>query len=224
MQQKEGATQVANKMMSIIGQMKDADPLLPQDIQQYEANTYNILGNIAYDNGTKESAEIAVEYFEKCRDICEEIGDSLGTTTANSNLAHTIAKYEEDSKVNVEHSEKSYKQHADQLGRENTVTINSGVNLAITLRKASRGVEAERLLTELVAISMRVHGQDHKVTKRAELNLQYEQLKRQLRLHKMIFYSLSALLLAVVVLVVRRAIALALGVVILGVICLSFRL
>ena len=46
------------------------------------------------------------------------------------------------------------------------------MNLATTLEKAHHSIEAERLLTKLVAISKRVHGPDHNVTKEAESNLQ----------------------------------------------------
>ena len=40
------------------------------------------------------------------------------------------------------------------------------------LKKAGRGIEAERLLTKLVVISKRVHGPDHVITKRAASLLQ----------------------------------------------------
>ena len=51
--------------------------------------------------------------------------------------------------------------------------VNAGGNYAISLTNAKRGIEAEALLTNLVAISTRNHGSHHRITKSVEHTLQW---------------------------------------------------
>ena len=51
--QKEEVEQTGNKILSIIEQMKTANPTLPKAILQYEGDTYNNLGCFAFKEGTK---------------------------------------------------------------------------------------------------------------------------------------------------------------------------
>ena len=51
--------------------------------------------------------------------------------------------------------------------------VNAGGNYAISLANAKRGVEAETLLTDLVAMSTRNHGSHHRITKSVEHSLQW---------------------------------------------------
>ena len=172
----EEAEQVANKIFSIIEQMKTSDPSLPQPIQKVEASTYYCLGYIAFDEGTKEGAKSAMEYFEKSRVIYEEADYTRGVTFAESNLARAKSRYEGSSNENKEEEalqrrQKLYMQHVKTRGQDHFETIKIGMNLAIDLKGVHRVIEAERLLTKLVAICERVHGPHHQVTKSAKSNL-----------------------------------------------------
>jgi len=89
--------------------------------------------------------------------------------------------------------QKEYKRNVEKWGQEEISTIRSGVNLANALKKARRGIESERLLTKLVAISKRVHGPDHPITKSAKSNLQQFKVRYvriQSRNEKEIFQAL----------------------------------
>ena len=167
--QKEEIQQIADKILSVVGQMKTADPSLPRLARRIEGHAYNNLGYIAFKEGTNESAKAAVEYFEKYRNICEEIDYAEGVTIAESNVALAKAEFEGRSKENnqelLEKQQKMYKNFAKTHGQEHTATLDAGLNLARELKKAHRGIESERLLTKLTAVSKRAHGPDHKHTK-----------------------------------------------------------
>ena len=154
-------------------------PALPESVPQIEilcleASVYSSLGLIAIQEGTKAGARTAVGHFEKIRDNYDEVGDTKCVALAESNLIMAKATYEgvsaKGNKEKVlENQQKVYNLCVDRLGLEGSIEI--GVNLAVTLKGAYRGIEAERLLTKLVAISKRVHGPDHNTTKRAESEL-----------------------------------------------------
>ena len=61
---------------------------------------------------------------------------------------------------------KQYEETLAKSGGRET-TLDAGVSLAKALRIADRNIEAEKLLTNLVSTSRRVHGQDHRCTKSA---------------------------------------------------------
>ena len=88
-QQKEEAIQIANKILSVVGQMKTADPSLPTSIQYLEANAYNNLGAIALNEGTKEGAKAAIGYYENCRDIFKVL-DNINVTGIVSSMESLI--------------------------------------------------------------------------------------------------------------------------------------
>ena len=173
-QQKKEANQVASKMLSIIERMKVAEPPpLPKDtLCFFEARVYTCLGDIAVGEGTKESAKTASGYYEKCRDICDQIGDAEGVTFAESNIAQTKYMCEgmsiENNEETLKKQQTLHKHLLEKCGQENIETTTTGLNLAVCLKHAHHGIEAERLTTKLVAISKRVLGSDHNVTKRAE--------------------------------------------------------
>ena len=155
--------------------MKTTDPSLPKAILQYEGNTYNNLGLLAFKERTKESAKIATEHFEKMRDICEEMDDAEGVAVAESNFAAAKSRYTgigEYVEETLEQRQKLYKQDGDRFGQDELATIDSGVHLSYALANAHHKIEAERLLIKLAAISKRAHGPDHNMTKRVESELQ----------------------------------------------------
>ena len=173
----EEVKDVSIKILScIIAYTKAVNAAPTKDLQAVEAKAYNNLGHIALVEGTKESAKTAMEYFEKYRDICEAAGWTTGVTSSEYNIACAKAKYEGGSdKITeeiLEKFQKAYKQSVEKFGQESSATIKSGIFLVTTLKKAFHRIEAERLLTKLVAICKRVHGPEHDITKRVDSNLQ----------------------------------------------------
>lgn len=88
---REEAKQIANKILSIIEQVKNADPtrllVAPEWIVRSEAGTYNLLGSFAMMEGimegTTEGEKIAIEYFEKCQEIFNQPGVSVSVRNTN---------------------------------------------------------------------------------------------------------------------------------------------
>ena len=201
--------QIANKMLSIIGQMKSNNSLpsrrtgsitfvLPKRIINMEAHAYNCLGIIAFQEGTEKGTKTAVEYYEKARCISKATDWVEGITVAENNLSFAKFRYEEGSKTNdkekVAKRRKMYALYVKKLGQENTSTIEAGVKLAKSLKNVFRSIEAERLLVKLAATSKQVHGSSHCVTGKVESefqDLRYVDVKyqRQLKLFQALRYE-----------------------------------
>ena len=166
----------------MIGDMKTLDLSLPPRILQMEAIVYNALGRIALEEGTKESAKAAVEYFEKLRDISKAIGFVEGVALAEANIAMAMAEYEGNSSVSneeaIENDQEMYKRMTRGFGEGSPDSVQAGVNLANTLDEANRFLEAERLLTKLAVMSRRVHGPDHNLSKAVASSLQEMKARR----------------------------------------------
>lgn len=98
--------------------------------------------------GTKEGAKLAIDYFEKCRDIFRQPGvsvsvrNTMGALVENQ-LARAKAKWEGGSAANSEESlgkqQKSYKECIELIGQESTGTVGVGVILADSLKNATVG-------------------------------------------------------------------------------------
>jgi cation transport regulator ChaC len=171
--QKREAGVTANVLLSLIDRMKGEISPLPLRYSQMEANTYNIHGCIALNEGTDESARRAVVHFEKNLKVYEAIGDTGRIVTAKSNIAHAKSMYESGSNNEelVKASQELYELRVAELGEENENTIISGRQYAIDLRKANRRDEARELLTKLLATSKQVLGPHHNTTKDVESEL-----------------------------------------------------
>lgn len=117
------------------------------------------------------SAQEAIQYYEKARDIFKGINNITGVTLVENYIVNAKAKYEgknkEIKKEELKQCQKMYELAVKTFGQDTPDTIRKGVNLSIALREAHRGIEAERLLIKLAATSKQVHGLDHKTTKLA---------------------------------------------------------
>ena len=168
--QKEEAKQIANKILSMIGQMKTEDPALSERALMLESVVYLHLGKISLEEETQEDAKLATGYFEKSLDICNSTGFTMGVTSSGIGLAKAKAIYEgataQNEKELLEKQRTAYKYRIEALGQDAPSTLSVGVNVAVTLKQANSGIEAERLLTKLATISNRVHGPDHDLTKK----------------------------------------------------------
>ena len=174
--QKDEAKQIANKILSMIGQMKTEDPSIPERTLILEPVVYLHLGHISLSEETQEDAKLAMEYFEKSLDICNSKGFTGGVTSAGIGLAKAKVRYEgataQNEKELLEKQRTAYKYRIEALGQDALITLHLGVDVAVTLKQANNGIEAERLLTKLATISNRVHGPDHVLTKKADSHLQ----------------------------------------------------
>lgn len=175
-EQMEEAEQITNTILSIIGRMKTDGSSLTKYIQRIEADAYSSRGLFAKRDGTKEGAKASVAYFEKCRNLCEEIGETRGVLTAEENLARAKSQYEGSSEglnneEELELDRKLYEHDVKNYRQDELCTIRSGIDFALSLYNTDRSIESERLLTKLAAISKRVHGLDHWITKEIESDL-----------------------------------------------------
>jgi hypothetical protein len=168
---------VAHKILSLINQLKVAKPNLPASYLMREAHAYKSLGQISLQERTRTAARLAVTHFEKQLELEHRIGDAEGAADAKFSIALARSKYEGTNDSNNEElfkvSQDVYRLYSAELGVEDAATINAGGNYAISLNNAKRGIEAEALLTNLVALSRRVHGPHHRITKSVELSLQW---------------------------------------------------
>lgn len=167
-QASQEANNISNKMFSIIEQIKiTQDPFLVR-VKYIEPRVYNILGRIALEEGTKESAQKALAHFEKYRDLCSESGLIDENPVAEHNISIAKEKCGQVSmciKKKLEQSQKLYNVLVVKEGEGTINTLICGKNLAKDLYMAHRNREAERLLEKLAEISKRVHGEGHSVTK-----------------------------------------------------------
>lgn len=164
------AKNIANRILSLIDQVKTEHSTLPRQLLYIKARTYYYLGIIDLTKGTKEDSKEALIHYEKCRDLSCVLG--LINEVAMAERDIDIAKEkcgEVISKVRkVETSQKLYDSRLKLYGEEAIDTLVAGKNLAISLLNARRLAEAESLLEKLVVVSKQVHGLDHRVTKRIQ--------------------------------------------------------
>ena len=121
-------------------------------------------------------------HFEKYLELSTAIDFAVGIANAEYNIAFAKSTYErcDDARhkeVWLKKSRDLYTLRVTMHGKGNALAINEGVNLAIALWGSNRGIEAERLLTRVAAVSRRVHGTEHKLTKIVELDLRDFQVR-----------------------------------------------
>ena len=167
--QKREAGVTANVMLSLIDRMKGDVSPLPERYSHLEACAYAGLGNIALEEGTKQSARRAVAHFEDELQVYEAIGDDEGIAMSKSHIAYARSKYEGGkTEEALKASQESYEMFVTKYGEGNEFTIDAGRIYAINLQKADRWGEARELLTKLIATSKQVLGSEHNITKDLE--------------------------------------------------------
>jgi hypothetical protein len=173
-EQKRELGVTANVLLCLIDRMKGDVSSLPMRYSQMEADTYNVHGRIAFDEGSEEGARRAVAHYEKYLKVCEAIGDADGVAAAKANIAIAKSKYEGGGNIEelVKTSQKLYVLRIAEFGEEHGYTITAGKFLAMKLQDAKRGGEARDLLTKLLATSKQVLGPHHNITKDIESMLQ----------------------------------------------------
>jgi len=177
-EQRKVAKKIAKKMIATFNRIPfPTDPSL--HILSY---TYNALGEVYLSESTKESAEIAVEYFEKDLQVSKQLGDAVSMDTAERNIVRGKAFVDggnmfinsnrsfQEHTSSIEAHRKEYNAYMKEIkaGALGPGPINAATNFAYALFNAQRTIEAQRVLTELQSISTRVHGANHASTKQIE--------------------------------------------------------
>ena len=165
--QKREAGVTATVLLSLINRMKgDASPL-PMRYSQMEGSAYGVLGRIALNEGTEESARRAVANFENQLEVNKAIGDDHGIAATKVNIADAKSKYDvgNSNEELLKASQEMYKLRIANLGEGHEDTIHGGEKYADALQKANRGDEARELLTKLLSTSKQVLGPHHNTTK-----------------------------------------------------------
>ena len=83
--------------------------------------------------------------------------------------------------------------YIETFGQENPTTITAGVDLAINYLKVERVIECERLLGKLIPIATRVHGKDHRQTRKAVSILRQAKVRYVTVNHHLQWQSFQAL-------------------------------
>ena len=171
------AKAVASQVLALIDQMKTETPNLPTRCMQCEALTYNDLGLIALIEESEESTREAVLHFEKYLTLSKAIDFDVGIANAEYNIAYANSKYDETSDIfeqeedQLEKAQDLYDLRVAKHGEGDTLALHEGINLAMSLWRTNRASEAEQLLTRLAKVSKRIHGSQHKLTKKIEAEL-----------------------------------------------------
>ena len=163
----------ANVMLSLIDRMKGDVSSLSERYSTFKAFAYGVHGQIAFDEGTEESARRAVVHLENQLEVFEAIGDAGRIAAAKSNIAISKSKYEGDNNNEelLKASQEVYELRIAEHGEEHEYTIHAGKIYAINLLKANRQEEARELLMKILATSKQVFGSDHNITKDIESEL-----------------------------------------------------
>ena len=166
------------KMIFIIEQLKRASPPPPQRgriLFGIESAVYNSMGIIHMKVGNYEES---VRCFQTYYDVSLRDAriDTSAVANAERNLA--LAKKKLANGQNVISSEKMLESvktvyERKHRGKDSTDALRHGTLYAHELKKkVHQGLEMERLLMELSAMSRRIHGPDHEETKKLINSLQ----------------------------------------------------
>ena len=168
------ATRIANELLSLYKEMKGSDEVNPNLILQKEGLVYECLANFsmgeARRNNKKESGKFAEEYFAKARDKYKEVQGDLSFKIASMERSVFVARREyckerESTETALKRSRDLYDKAISSHGKESLNAIVAGEQLVASLHIAHRGIESQRLITELYTICQRIYGLNHPTTK-----------------------------------------------------------
>jgi hypothetical protein len=140
----------------------------------FEAVGYQSLGMISHFDQTEASDKRSFKNYQKARAIynllgLEDMAKSMDIHIAT--LKECLARCDGDgAKVAVNAStlvkgaKNNYEYSLKTYGSTSGATLSSGLSYVAELVQAHRGIEAERLIVKLAAISQRVHGPGHNCT------------------------------------------------------------
>ena len=167
---KAESIRIANTMLFVIRKLKtDRRYSFDPCIIIIESSVYNRLGQIALVEDL-DGYKKAIKYFENCRDLSEAVHYSEGVAIANNNIIGTKKVYGKDisSDEYLKNALAFYQLQFGVSGQGSVDTLKAGINFAIALKGKNQRKEAEELLSRLVEISKRFHGNEHNITKLIE--------------------------------------------------------
>lgn len=136
----------------------------------YWGMLYNWDGTQAQDTKAIEASyKKAIAYLTRARIIYNLVGNDFSSNEMEVQIIMIRMKLVEKAKYIYEHNIESH-------GLSSVTTITSGFNYVNMLYRAHCDIQAERLITELAAISRRVHGPNHNCTIMAEKTLKQVQV------------------------------------------------
>jgi uncharacterized C2H2 Zn-finger protein len=142
----------------------------PENYQKMEkAIIYSSMGDFHFRIGSEPlTLGKAKEYTEKALAIYQEMGDEQHIMILQTDIDMIEAAMSgKQFKRDVGYWRKVYDSHVYRAGANYPHTITKGIELAFELFISLRTIEAERLLSKLVASSHLVHGTNHQCTQRA---------------------------------------------------------
>jgi hypothetical protein len=178
----EKREEIIDTTLSIIDYLSmHPDPTINQyNIERMKANNLNVIGDIRLrkEDLTEDEAKKGLRYLEDARKIRESFGDALGVLESESTIAffrkvcierfgaqETFGKLES-LEQKIERLRNTYHMALEQLGEVASLKI--GTDLASSLRRANRTIEAWRLMKRLIAIKQQYYGREHRSTKALE--------------------------------------------------------
>jgi len=165
---------ICSKILSIIEEV-DNDPLLQYNgLTRAMAMAQRGMGSFRYQ---LENLKEAKKHFEQAKHLYEAAGDTVVAMGMDRKILMIEAKLsgnkpEVDKAAKVIYWRKLYNECVKKNGENHLFSIDAGILLATVLGKAYHTIEAERHLKNLVQISRRVLGIEHKLTKKALAKLQ----------------------------------------------------
>ena len=182
------------RFMDMVGQMKEDMKMdrwvhMPQTSYEYwmfslvcgnfEAGGYEYWAALYNWDGTKASYKMAIAYYTKARIIYNLIGEDAKSKDVEVKIImirEKLAKFNncdatDYAAVLLQKAKDIYEHDVKVSGLASEKTITSGFNYVNMLGSAHRGIEGERLLVKLAALSRRVHGPNHNCTLMADKGL-----------------------------------------------------
>lgn len=161
-------------MVAAIDEMRaEAGSNVNVNVIRMEMGVNFMLGQIWRSEG-REGALRSIEYFERAIGIGDRIGETEYTQRAKFQLSvsREICFGADEARMaqDIANRKEHYERQKAEAGRDATSTIVAGRNLAFTLQRANRTIEAMRLLRDVEGICTRVHGADHHLTRQILAN------------------------------------------------------
>eukprot|EP00985_Skeletonema_marinoi_P023699 scaffold15916_cov67-Skeletonema_marinoi.AAC.3 len=185
--EKTGGEEITTKFISLMEEVKSQlEQLESLDRGRFliirdafinlEANGNANIGHFYMSMNSKEGQLKAKEHYEKARDRFKTMRPKEAEISV-SEMNRIISELEsvfsgsefhdEDEGADVNYLQRIYYECLRIYGHNSCMTIRAGVNLAKALLDETRTIEAEKLLSKLVDISLSTHGHEHRSTKEA---------------------------------------------------------
>ena len=169
---------ICSKMLSIIEEA-DNDPSLQHD-GLTNTSTIALAHHVMADFhqfGSEENLEKAKKHYDRAKDLYKVVGTEVDVMTMERYISIIDAKLSGNevglgAAEEINYWRKNYYDTFKRNGEDDVITINEGIASAIYLSNGNHTIEAERLLTKLVATCRCVHGIEHNVTEEAVSTLE----------------------------------------------------